>query len=374
MRILIFFLLFSLFSCSKEQEETAGTNLSTRHFYMGFTPWLYAATTQAETDVYNFININSDMVAHHFQQGIPFNDALTFPNFSNYQINIKNEISNRVNLTDNTKAIYLALDSLNSARTGLTDFWDAAPNSVRVAPWNTRSFDDPDVITAYTNFSLELIARFDPVYFNYAPEISDLMINNPAEFTKFKVFSQAVYNNIKAYYPNLKLMVSIALKTPGTTEMQTVTTKFDEMKNFVDIVGISTYAYAFYGHADKGDPTNLPNNWLSQIETIAPNKEYAVVETGWVAENLSIPAFGLNITSSQSNQNEYILELFKESNKINAKAILWFASHDFDTLWTDTLGSDNLSKIWKDSGLVDENLDGRQGLTTWQQWKKYSRQ
>ena len=79
-----------LFSCNSEKEGTApsidqpSTN-PTRSFYMGFTPWLYAATTQAETDVYNFINSTGDIVAHHFQQGIPFNDASTFPNFSNYE-------------------------------------------------------------------------------------------------------------------------------------------------------------------------------------------------------------------------------------------------------------------------------------------------
>jgi hypothetical protein len=341
---------------------------------MGFTPWLYAATAQAETDVYDFINTNGDMVAHHFQQGVPFNDALTFPNFSNYNVNIKNEISNRINLTDSGMPIYLALDSLNSARDGLTDFWDANPNTARPNPWDTRSFDHADVITAYTNFSLELISRFSPVYFNYAPEVSDLMLNDAAEFTKFKVFAQAIYNNIKAYYPNLKLMVSIALKTPGGGEMNTVTTKFAEMKDYVDIVGISTYGYAFYGHANKGNPANLPSNWLSQIKTIAPNKEYAVVETGWIAENLSIPAYSLNVSSSEISQDNYLLELFSESNKINAKAILWFSSHDYDTLWTNTLGSDDLSKIWKDTGLVDESLNERQGFSTWQQWKNYTRQ
>ena len=61
------------------------------------------------------------------------------------------------------------------------------------------------------------------------------------------------------------------------------------MADYVDIVGVSTYGYAFYNHADKGNPDTLPADWLTQIRVIAPDKPYAVTETGWIAGNLSIP-------------------------------------------------------------------------------------
>ncbi len=372
--------LLLIFSCAQEEEEKKGSSLTEtgstsneRTFYMGFTPWLYAATSQAETDVYDFINANGDLVAHHFQQGIPFNDASTFPNFSNYENNIQNEINNRINKTDNGKIVYLAVDSLNSSRDDLTDFWGTSANMTRPSPWDTRSFNDSQVITSYTNFALELIARFNPEYFNYAPEISDLMINDAAKFNEFKTFAQQVYSNIKAYYPNLKLMVSIALKEPGSSKMATATTGFAEIKDYVDIVGISTYGYAFYGHSDAGDPANLPSNWLSQIQTIAPNKTYAIVETAWIAEDLDIPAYTLSVDSNSTKQNTYLTKMFTEANSLNMEAIIWFSSHDYDTLWSDTLGSDNLSKIWKDTGLIDQDLNERSSLETWKSWYKYSR-
>lgn len=372
--------LLLIFSCAQEEEEKKGSSLTEtgstsneRTFYMGFTPWLYAATSQAETDVYDFINANGDLVAHHFQQGIPFNDASTFPNFSNYESNIQNEINNRINKTDNRKIVYLAVDSLNSSRDDLTDFWGTSANMTRPSPWDTRSFNDSQVITSYTNFALELIARFNPEYFNYAPEISDLMINDAAKFNEFKTFAQQVYSNIKAYYPNLKLMVSIALKEPGSTKMTTAASGFAEIKDYVDIVGISTYGYAFYGHSDAGDPANLPSNWLSQIQTIAPNKTYAIVETAWIAEDLDIPAYTLSVNSDAIRQNTYLTKMFTEANSLNMEAIIWFSSHDYDTLWSDTLGSDNLSKIWKDTGLIDQDLNERSSLETWKNWFKSPR-
>ena len=38
-------------------------------------------------------------------------------------------------------------------------------------------------------------------------------------------------------------------------------------------------------------------------------------------------------------------------------------------MWTDTLGQDNLSKIWKDTGLIDESFNERPGLDTREEWK-----
>ena len=364
-------LSMALLACSESDEQE--TSLSTtRSFRMGFTPWLYAATSQAESDVYDFINNNGDIVAHHFQQGIPFNDAMTFPNFSSYQSNIQSEVNNRINLTTSGKTIYLAIDSLNTARDDLTDFWDTSANTTRPSPWDTRSFNDSNVITAYTNFALELIARFNPTYFNYAPEVSELMLNDATKFNEFKTFAQSVYTTIKGLYPNLKLMVSISLKTPGSTDMSTVTSGFADISAYVDVAGISVYPYAFFGHSDAGDPANLPDGWLSQISTIAPNKAYAVVETGWIAEDLSIPAYSLSVTSDETKQQEFLEALFSEANKLDMEAIIWFSSHDYDTLWTDTLGSDNLSKIWKDTGLVDQSLSERASLTTWETWLGYT--
>jgi hypothetical protein len=350
----------------------------TRSFYLGFTPWPYAATLIAIDNVYNFINTEGDIIAHHFQQGVPF--TADPADFSSYNQSVKDEINGRITGTSANKTIFLAIDSLNGARDDLTDLWDSSGNMARPSPWDTRGFADANVITAYINFSKVIINKFindygkEPTYFNYGTEVSDLMINDAAKFTEYITFAQQVYTNLKATYPNMKLMVSIALKTPGSTEMNTVQAGFAQIKNYVDVVGISTYGYAFYAHANKGNPDNLPSNWLTQIQTIAPNKQYAVTETGWIAENLSIPAYSLNVSSNSTSQNNYMKKLFQESNDtLNAEFIIWYTSYDYDTLWTDTLGSDDLSKIWKDTGLIDESFAERTALSTWREWKQKSK-
>lgn len=354
------------FSCSNGS--------TSRSFYMGFTPWPYAATAQAITDTYSFINTEGDMVAHHFQQGIPFTASDTL-DFNTFDPAVQNEINDRISKTAPGKVIYLAIDSLNGARDDLADLWESDSNMLRPAPWDTRSFDDPEVITAYVEFSIAVIEKFRteygtlPEYFNYATEISELMINEPAKFDEFVPFAQTVYSSIKAVYPSIKMMVSIALKTPGSTEMLAAKAGFARIKNYVDVVGISTYGYAFYSHPDKGNPDNLPSDWLTQIKTIAPDKPYGVTETGWIAQNLSIPAYSLNVSGSEAFQEEYLKKLFREcNNEINAEMIIWFTSHDYDTLWTDTLGRDDLSKIWKDTGMISETFAERSSLETWKSW------
>ena len=356
-------------SCSDDSKN------SSRSFYMGFTPWPYAATLDAVSDVYDFINSEGDIIAHHFQQGVPFT-ASNILDFSTYHVNIQSEINGRTANTAPGRVLYIAIDSLNSARDDLTGLWESDPNMARPSPWDARGFADSEVITAYVNFSLAVINRFEnqygkvPEYFNYGTEVSDLMINNPGKYADFIIFAQTVYTSIKAAYPSMKLMISIALKSPGSAEMATVKSGFAQIREYVDVVGISTYGYAFYSHADKGNPENLPANWLTQISDVAPGKPFGVTETGWIAEDLEIAAYGLSVKGSESYQEDYLKMLFNEcNNDINTEMIILFTSYDYDTLWTETLRSDDLSKIWKDTGIISETFAERPALSTWRKWK-----
>ena len=59
------------FAGCKKKETTEVT----RSFYMGVTPWP-ADFTEAELSTsYSFINSNCDIVSHHFDEGIPYEEA-----------------------------------------------------------------------------------------------------------------------------------------------------------------------------------------------------------------------------------------------------------------------------------------------------------
>jgi len=108
--------------------------------------------------------------------------------------------------------------------------------------------------------------------------------------------------------------------------------------------------------------------WLSQAQDYAPGLPIAIAETGWIAEDLVIPAYSLNIAGSAAWQAEYVQKLLAEADRLDAVFVTWFAMVDYDTLWVDSLGQDPLAQIWRDTGLYDEALHARTAVAAWDGW------
>ncbi len=336
-----------------------------RSFQLGFTPWPFDSTITALNTTYSLIQENGDIVAHHLKQGVPWQEALTG---SPYPQHLTREIDGRISRTMSGKTVYLAIDPLSTLRDTLAGNWGENGQEPRSAPWDARSFATPEVITAFTNFSLDMIERFEPAYFNYATEATELLLTNPQDFSDFVVFAREVYANIKRAYPDLPLMVSVGLKSPGSPATNGFIDQFPRIADYVDIVGISVYPYAFFQADDGRSPGALPDNWLRQIQSIAPNKPVAITETGWVGEDLDIPRFDLSVNSSENNQRNYVTKMLEAAESLDAQFVIWFTAVDFDAFWRGALGRDDLALIWRDAGLYDENLRGRPALDVWQDW------
>lgn len=378
MKHVYFFILAMILSaCGGGSGSGGTTNHMTRSFAMGFTPWPYAATTDAVNDIYAFINTSADMVAHHMDSGVPWNEAATPNNFSNYGQNVKDEINDRVSRTSlmNNKTVYLAVSPFSASRDDIAAYWNTSPNQARLSPWDTLDIGNDTVISAYANYVNELIKKFNPSYVNYAIEINEYYHNRSsvADRNKLDYFVVNVYSFLKNLHPNIKFMTSFVLTTPNSVKMQESTELFQRIKDYNDVIGISIYPYAFFSHADKGDPAKLPVDWLSQITVIAPGKPYFIAETGFVGESLSIPAIGLDVVSDETKQDLYLQKLFAEANRLNMEGIVWFSAYDFDDLWASSL-NDNISLIWRDTGLKDGNQVSRKSLATWNQWLSYSQE
>jgi hypothetical protein len=334
----------------------------TRPFELGFTPWPYDATATAVNFVYTEVALRGDFIAHHLDAGIPWEEAL---NGTPYSAELEAEISARLGNTPANMRTYLALSPLNGMRNGLADYWGTAPNQALPSPWDARALDDPDVITAYTRFAADLIQRFNPDYFNLGIEVSELALNDIAAYEDLVDFTAAVSNSLRARFPNVRLMASVALKSPNSTEADIIRAELPRLLQHIDIVGISVYPYVFFDHSDRGDPANLPESWLTQITELADGKPVAIAETGWVAETLAIPAFGIDIASDAAKQDAYLNKLFAAAHTLDARFVVWFSLVDYDALWSGVLQEDPIAHIWRDIGLYDESLNPRPALDTW---------
>ncbi len=367
-KLLLLVSIFILPACGGGASEPVSpppTTEKTRNFYMGFTPWPYDATTNAVNITYQKIQQHGDIIHHQMMQGIPWDEAF---NMQAYPVNVEGDITGRLNQTLAGKKILLSIDSLNASRTALANNWANSGEEPRATPWDTRDFDSPEVITAYTNFALDLINRFNPTYFNYGTEASELIINDLLQYNKFKIFAKEVYTNIKSQYPDLKLLISIALKSPASSEMALIKSNLTELLPYIDVLGISVYPYIFYSHADKGNPDNLPTDWLNQVTQLAQGKPVAITETGWIAEDLVINTFSINIPGNETYQRNYVTRLLDESNQLSAEFVIWWSLIDFQALWEGVLLRDDLAAIWRDTGLYNEQVQARSGLTDWQQY------
>jgi len=365
--LLFIVFLFFITACggSSDNDSPPEPEEQTRSFALGFTTWPYDASIEAVNFVYSEINSRGDIIAHHLDGGIPWQEAL---DGTAYPTAIENELNTRLANTPSDKLVYLTVSPFNIARDDLAGYWnDSGTGQALSPPWNSRDFDSAEVIQAYINFSKNAIDRFNPAYFNLALEASELALNDAARFDRFVVFVQQVSASLREDYPDLKLMLSVAMKSPGSSNANIINSQMPKIVPYIDVIGISIYPYVFFDHDDKGDPTNLPVNWLSQIEAISTGKPIAITETGWIAERLNIPNFSLDVEANAANQNAYLQILFDETKILDMQFIIWFSIIDYDALWNGVLGQDDVARIWRDTGLYDENLNARPAFTRWQQ-------
>jgi len=329
---------------------------------MGFSTWPYDATIDAVLDTYAKADLHGDILSQHVMGGVPWPEAFAG---DPYHPSVEADIAGKADTTPDGIEVVLAADALNSGRNGLALYWGATTEMPHPAPWDTRDFNSPEVIQAYSNFALDLIGRFDPAYFNYGVEASDLILSNFDAWTRFLVFAAGVSANIKTVHPDLPLMVSAALKHPGSSEMAALIDRFPDVLPYVDVVGISVSPYVFFGHSDAGDPANLPEAWLSQAVALAGEKPMAVTETGWLAEDMDIPSLSLDVDGSTAWQDDYARALLNESNTLGLEFVTQFTVVDYDLLWSGVLGEAPLARVWRDTGVYADVATARRVLTTW---------
>ncbi len=354
------------FQCTK---KNTSNDIATRSFYMGTTPWPADLTVSEVDKTYQFINNHCDIVSHHFDEGIPYDEAYyntVMPN------NLLENVTSRKNKTAPDKKVFLSVAALGINRISKAPYYNNASTSAIIKNfWEQLVFDDARVVTAYVNYVSWLIEKFKPIYVNYAVE-SNGQLWNDVDFNKYKTFLSQVYPKLKTLYPNISFFNSFIVD-----ESNKAFSFANQLIDYTDFIGLSAYPYTGVSSSANGNtnPQNFPSNYFEKFINLAPNKPLAFAETGYIAQDLVIPAFSLNKQGNAEWQRDYLELVLKLCNEKKAKLFIWFCPKDYDALiitFQNQPGATpyilNLLKLWRDTGLIDENGTERPSYNSWLTW------
>ncbi len=345
-----------------------------RPFRMGFTPFPYDLSIQAVEDTYAFIDENADLICFHHDGGVPWPEALAGTN--EYHPNLIQTIETEREQIRPGQAVYVATTCQSTQRAGeLALYWGSDTNLPMPPGWENRTLDDPEVIVAFTNWCRYLIDRLEPDYFAYAIEANAGFsgLDDP-ELAQLLTLAQSVYVTLKFEYPDLPIFLTVQSSSTEATreDLLDVTS---ELLVLSDWVAVSQYPYMvlrYWGWDVYGDPDEIPADLLSSIVELAPEKPFAISETGYIAEDLLVPEPLIIAPGTPAWQAEYVDDLLHEIRGYDAEFVVWFITRDYDDL-LDTmklLGAeiDPIFYIWRDIGLLDGDGAARPALTRWRRW------
>lgn len=343
-----------------------------RSFYLGLQPFPYALTAEANQQVYDDVSQHADLLFYHIDRGIPWPEALTN---GPWPQNFLDEVLPMAEARQQYERLYLALTPNQPERDQLALYWGAESDGQPLPPeWKDKSFDDPDVITAYLNFVRFMIDKFHPDYLAYGIEVNCSTSDPDApEFSAYLRFAEQVYSTLKLEYPDLPIFHTICTGSFDTDSLDVLMETGRKALPYSDYVAISTYPYWVVPGMKirQANPADLPRNWFAQWADLAPEKPFAVGETGYIAEDMVIPKYNVNIKGDPVWQADYVAFMLQSLHDLNAEFVAWFVPRDYDQLY-DQLDEMGLASpawlIWRDNGLWDGAGYPRPALSVWDAW------
>ena len=196
-----------LVACGRVDATGPGPSVPPRSFAMGFTPSPGAFSVEAVDFAWSVVGRDGDLVLLHFDDGVPWEEALAGAPYTHDA-----ELRDQARRLPPGHAVYVAATPLSFLRDGLAPRRGVAGREPLRAPWAGRALDDPDVVTAFGNYCLNLIARFSPRYFAYAIEANMLAEFSPSQWPAFLRLAPQVYARVKAAHPTLPVFVTLQVE------------------------------------------------------------------------------------------------------------------------------------------------------------------
>lgn len=331
------------------------SQLGNRTFKMGFTSWIYAPEISAKENTYTFLAQNGDIYAEHLDNMLPWDAWI---NDTPFPQEFLTDIDDRVQRRIIGNELLLSVSLLNSLRTELISDYDGS------VPQYTN-LDDAHIRDAYVKHLRYLSDRFEPDYLVAVIEANELYVNlGEQAWNDYTSLMSDVRDSLSVSHPDLPVSESVTLHNWISAEVddeEAYQQAITQYMNQLDYAAISNYSYFnnYHSYQEFSSAFDFLNSRV--------NVPVAFVETTHLANDLVLESQNFTITSNECEQDLYLQTLAENAAEEDYLFFIWWAHRDFDALW-ETFPEEvkELGKIWRDTGLIDEEGNERPVLDTWE--------
>lgn len=188
----------------------------------------------------------------------------------------------------------------------------------RPADLESRDWEDPELIERFSNLVLTFLDRSSDIvdYVEIGSEVNSYLQYHQEDIEPFRAFYSAVYDNIKAEYPNVSVGTVFNYRALKDTDSFAIY----ERLNIGDYDGFTLYIYgANFAHTAHPEQVLVQ---LNEIAILTGDRQFAIDELGWTAAT--------SLSGSASDQRMAVKYLFDflALAPDRLKFINWFTLHD----------------------------------------------
>ncbi len=337
-------------------EDILSGVVTERNFKLGFSTWSFGPGEADRDETYKFISLNSDIYSEQIDDKIPWSSWI---NKTSLPTEFIDDIEFRVSRKLSSHKLLLSVSLLNTNRDDLLEDYDGTIPSY-------KSLNDRAIEEAYFKHLEYLINRFNPDYLVTAMEINDLKSKSGIKWNEYKLLMKNIRFRLKKNYPALPISESVTLHNWFNPEVKNPSEYIAEIGGYInqnlDFAAISFFPFLRDRHT-RGEFQEEFDFLHSEVKI-----PISFVETAHLAESLEISSFNLSIKGDFAEQKIYLETLFLNACNQDYIFVIWWAHRDFDKLWaTFPPEIKDIGKLWRDTGLLDENGGKRPAYRVWKQ-------
>jgi len=310
----------------------------------GFVPFPAAADGRSIGEVFQFVAAEGNMVAFHFDDGIPWEGLLSD---SDLPVGLVEEIASlrAFSLGSPQLGVYVATAITNEKRDAIAGSWRAGDPPPTI---QGRTFADPMVREGIRRWIRYLVDELNPDWLNVAVEINMYERANPEDYPNLVSLYRELYEEVKLASPDTVVFASFQMELADPLAA-------GDLVDAMDMVGISTYPYI----NGAGFPSE---DYFASVADLG--LPIAVAETGYPAK--SLPTLSGERTYVASDQAAYVEWLGRRAESLDLVFVTWFFPSDI-TGWIEPLpdAEKPVARLFEFLGMRDSDGTSRPALDVW---------